>query len=484
MFDNENEKTNNENENAENRTQTSAASDSGKGTNANEVIDAPYVESNDGSLSDDTFSPDTQNSDKPQPSDDNLPDYDGEQDQEVLNLGYVNKDSEGTPTYYKKAKRKPNIFVACLLSVVATAILIVGGMYAYENVFDYVKTHQGAGNTTAQQSNTSSKASTLEQLAKKDGSEMSIVDIANKVGPAVCGITVSQQIQSFFGTQLAEGSGSGIIISEDGYIVTNQHVIEDADTVKVILSTGQEYEGTVVGQDVSTDLAVVKIDETGLPVAELGYSSELEVGELAIAIGNPLGQEFAGSLTVGVISALNRTVSLEDRTYTLIQTDAAINSGNSGGALVNSLGQVVGINSLKVSSAEGLGFAIPIDIAKPIIEELITNGSVTGRPVIGVSLREIDEGTSEQYNVPQGLYVVYVTEFGAAEKAGIRQADVIIEADGQKVSTVAELNAIKNQKKAGDKLTLKIKRAKDNYYDSDWTEKTIDLILGEESSGQ
>ncbi|MDD4689920.1 MAG: trypsin-like peptidase domain-containing protein [Eubacteriales bacterium] len=400
--------------------------------------------------------------------------------EEVLNLGFEPKSPVNSqiPTYYKKPSKKNNVFLACLITFIATLFLVVAGL----GITGYIARDGDTpkDNSATHQNKESSKASTLEQLAKKEGSEMSIVDIANKVGPAVCGIVIKAEVQSFFGTQVAEGSGSGIIISEDGYIVTNQHVIENASAINVILSTGKEYSAVLVGQDVSTDLAVIKIEEKNLPTAEFGYSSELQVGELAIAIGNPLGQEFAGSVTVGVISALNRTVSVENRSYTLIQTDAAINSGNSGGALVNSFGQVVGINSLKVSSAEGLGFAIPIDFAKPIIDDLIDNGHVKGRPVIGVSLREVDASMSQQYNVPEGLYVVAVTEFGAAEKAGLIQGDVIITADGQKVSTVAELNAIKNKKSVGDTVILEIKRSRGNDI-SKWDNKKINVILGEET---
>ncbi len=398
---------------------------------------------------------------------------------DVLNFGFENNKSQinnGTPTYYKKPEKKTNTALVAVISVLATlavcfvGLLIYGGI-TYKNIQSDIVTQQPQEPT---------HASTLEQLAKREGSEMSIVDIANKVGPAVCGITVTQQVQSFFGTQLAEGSGSGIIISDDGYIVTNHHVIENASEITVVMSNGQEHKAQLVGQDANTDLAVIKIEGNNFPVAELGYSGELAVGELAIAIGNPLGQEFAGSVTVGVISALNRSVTVEDRTYTLIQTDAAINSGNSGGALVNSFGQVVGINSLKVMQAEGLGFAIPIDFAKPIIDDLIANGYVKGRPVIGVSLREVDASMSQQYGVPEGLFVVSVTEFSAAEKSGILQGDVILEADGKKVSTVAELNNIKNQKRAGDTLKLKIKRSNNKDFMGKWSDKTIDLILGEE----
>ena len=211
------------------------------------------------------------------------------------------------------------------------------------------------------------------------------MDIAKKAGPAVVGVVSKITTTTYFGlSQEQEGGGSGIIINSDGYIITNQHVINGATTVKVVLNNGKEYDAKLIGQDRKTDLAVIKIEETNLPTAELGQSSALEVGELAVAIGNPMGLEFAGSVTAGVISALNRTMTVDGRQYTLIQTDAAINPGNSGGALVNKYGQVIGINTVKIGASgyEGMGFAIPIDIAMPIINELLESGYVKGRPVI------------------------------------------------------------------------------------------------------
>lgn len=291
---------------------------------------------------------------------------------------------------------------------------------------------------------------------------MSIVDIARQVGPAVVGITATGESSSgmFLIPQQTQSSGSGIIISSDGYIVTNNHVVEGASSLKVTLNTMEEYDAKLVGTDPQTDLAVIKIEATGLTAAVLGNSSDVEVGELAIAIGNPLGQELAGTVTTGIISATNRQVTVDDVEYTLLQTDAAINEGNSGGALVNAYGEVIGINSVKMASTgvEGLGFAIPSDIAKPVISDLIEYGYVTGRPVIGITGRNITEEMSQYYDLPVGVYIQAITEFSAAEKAGLRPGDVIIQCDGQTVETVDELNEIRDQHQVGDTLTLTIVR--------------------------
>lgn len=291
---------------------------------------------------------------------------------------------------------------------------------------------------------------------------MSIVDIARQVGPAVVGITATGESSSgmFLIPQQTQSSGSGIIISSDGYIVTNNHVVEGASSLKVTLNTMEEYDAKLVGTDPQTDLAVIKIEATGLTAAVLGNSSDVEVGELAIAIGNPLGQELAGTVTTGIISATNRQVTVDDVEYTLLQTDAAINEGNSGGALVNAYGEVIGINSVKMASTgvEGLGFAIPSDIAKPVISDLIEYGYVTGRPVIGITGRNITEEMSRYYDLPVGVYIQSITEFSAAEKAGLRPGDVIIQCDGQTIETVDELNEIRDQHQVGDTLGLTVVR--------------------------
>ena len=296
--------------------------------------------------------------------------------------------------------------------------------------------------------------------------------VAQKVLPSIVGITVEYKVNSIFmNTQTtAEAQGSGIIISEDGYILTNNHVInsasnsiyyeiDEASKVKVYLHNDKnEYEAKVVGTDELTDLAVIKIEKTGLTAAELGNSDTIQVGEFAMAVGNPLGMK--SSVTSGMISAVNREVTGSDgKVYTLIQTDAAINSGNSGGALVNSQGQVIGINTLKVSATgvEGMGFAIPINSAKPIYEDLIQFNKVR-RPYIGIYGRDLDEKTAAYYKLVEGIYIVRVEEYAPGERAGIRTGDIIIKADGKDVKTMNELNEIKNSHEIGDTMTIVINR--------------------------
>ncbi len=273
-------------------------------------------------------------------------------------------------------------------------------------------------------------------------------------------------------TQETTASGSGIVMSSDGYIITNAHVIYDteseyqmgkASSVQVVMGENHdvEYEAEIVGYDIQTDLAVLKIDAEGLTPAEFGNSDELTVGELVVAIGNPLGFELYGTTTCGIVSAKNRTIQLEDRTMTLIQTDAAINAGNSGGMLLNSSGQVIGINSMKMSSSygeasvEGLGFAIPINDAAEIIGSLIRDGYVTGRPQFGICGTTITEDMAALYHLPQGVYVYSVSENSGK---GLQQGDVITAVDGTEITTMEELNQQKNLHKAGETVTLRISR--------------------------
>ena len=309
--------------------------------------------------------------------------------------------------------------------------------------------------------------------------ENPVVAISKQVGPSVVGIKVTYQAQTFFGETQAEGEGSGIVYSKEGYIITNYHVVEEAikstkAKVEVLLANGETLEAKVIGGDAVTDIAVVKVESGKLTAAEFGDSDGVEVGELAVAIGNPLGQEFAGSVTVGYISAVNRTMTAEGTTYNLIQTDAAINSGNSGGPLVSSSGKVIGINTAKIAATgvEGMGFSIPINEVLPIVEELITNKKIA-RPYIGIGGVEIDEYDAKRYNLVPGVYVQTVDIKSAAEKAGIRQGDVIVEVDGTKVASVTEINVIKNKKKVGDKLTVKL------YRDGEYKTVTVTLALAE-----
>ena len=290
-----------------------------------------------------------------------------------------------------------------------------------------------------------------------------IVAAAKKVGPAVVGITNKAYVRDFFNrVQLAErGTGSGVIYDKAGYIATNNHVVEGASEIIVSLPDGRTFKGKVLGADAVTDLAVVKIDADNLPVAEFGDSDSLQVGEPAIAIGNPLGMEFRGSVTAGVISALNRSIEIGERKFNLIQTDAAINPGNSGGALVNADGEVVGINSAKiaVSGVEGIGFAIPVNTAKPILEELSHKGRVA-RPYLGASL--MDKDIAQRYgfeiDLHGGIYLVKVVAGSPAAKAGIRPGDIILSFNGSKVSSAVDLRKKLSECKVGDRVDVQIWR--------------------------
>lgn len=327
----------------------------------------------------------------------------------------------------------------------------------------------GSGSKTAEaQKDKPAAASTTTEQPKtekelKGARNTPIVVAAKKVGPAVVGITNKALVRDFFNrVALAErGTGSGVIYDKSGLIATNNHVVEGAQEIVVSLSDGRSVKGKVLGADAATDLAVVKIDASNLPVATLGDSSTLQVGEPAIAIGNPLGLEFRGSVTAGVISALNRSIEIGDRKYTLIQTDAAINPGNSGGALVNADGEVVGINSAKiaVSGVEGIGFAIPINTAKPILTALAKQGRVI-RPYIGASL--IDKEFAERYgfdvDVHGGLLIMKLVARGPLASAGIQTGDIITKFAGEKVSKVAEIRAKIAEHKVGDKVDVTILR--------------------------
>ena len=307
-----------------------------------------------------------------------------------------------------------------------------------------------------------SKYQSIIELSSRDDA-LSIPEIVKKVKPSVVGIS------SEFSTS-AVSTGTGIIMSDDGYIVTNAHVIQNTENgiterssnVMVVLSDSMECEAEIIGADSRTDLAVIKISPDGkkLAAAEFGDSNDLMEGELAIAIGNPLGFELYGSTTCGIISALDRTITVGEYEMDLIQTDAAINPGNSGGPLLNSCGQVIGINSSKIISdyAEGLGFAIPISSAQPIIDDLIANGYVTGRPMIGISGEDINEITSKYYNLPQGVCVRFITPDSAAEYSGIEVGDIIIGLNGKSIYTMEELNKMLDEFTAGDTVNLTIYR--------------------------
>lgn len=360
-----------------------------------------------------------------------------------------------------------NILVP-FLSGVAGASIILGACFGVPSIKNNLFNNSSSN---APNFNISSGGTnTAISLANYSGTA---IDVASKVQPSIVGIQIEYSVTSFmFGgySSSATASGSGIIISEDGYILTNNHVVSSSSnssyysmseaqkiTVK-LYNSNETYEAKIVGSDSQTDLAIIKIDATGLTAAELGDSNSVKVGEFAMAIGNPLGLD--SSVTCGIVSAINREVTDEDgNKYIAIQTDAAINSGNSGGALVNSEGKVIGINTLKLSGngVEGIGFAIPISSTLDITQQLIQYNKVI-RPQIGISGRDVTESLSKKYNYPIGIYIVKIDEFSSAEIAGLKIGDVITAADGTPVPTMDKLNEIKNTHNVGDEMTLTIFR--------------------------
>lgn len=289
-----------------------------------------------------------------------------------------------------------------------------------------------------------------------------VSDIVEKCKDSVVEITTESVSSgnSIFGQYVSQGAGSGVIISEDGYIVTNNHVVNNATSLKVTTTDGTEFDAKIIGTDSQTDLAIIKIDAQKLQAATLGDSDTLQVGDPAIAIGNPLG-ELGGTVTTGIISATDRQITIDNATMTLLQTDAAINPGNSGGGLFNSDGNLIGIVNAKESSTgiEGLGFAIPITPAKDVITELMQNGSVTSRPALNVSLYDYTSNNQAQNSkYKDGCYIVQIVRNGAADKAGLKQNDRIISFDGQDIHSTSDVKAILKKHKIGDTLKIVVER--------------------------
>ena len=253
--------------------------------------------------------------------------------------------------------------------------------------------------------------------------------------------------------------GTGVIMSENGYIITNSHVIEGCSAVDVVLWDERVYPALLVGRDEQTDLAVLKVECTGLSPADFGDSGLLRVGDVALAIGNPLGEDLRATLTDGIFSALNRDWTVDGRTMSLIQTTAALNSGNSGGALINEYGQVIGITNLKMQSyydtVEGLGFAIPTATVKAVVDTLIETGVVTGRPTIGITAYTLTQAMAEAEGLPQGVCIKSVQAGSDAWRQGLRAGDVIVEANGVSIRTMDELQALKNGMQVGEVLSLR-----------------------------
>lgn len=373
------------------------------------------------------------------------------------------------------------IFSAILISFISA---IIGGACAlgiYLGIANNPKEETVDTSTSNINNNSYASSPNLSQVSLSNYSDTAIY-AAQKVLPSMVSIKVEYDVNYFGMTKATTGSGSGVIISEDGYILTNNHVISSADsssfyqvsdaksiTVK-IYGDETEYPAEIVGTDSQSDLAVLKIDKTGLQAAELGDSSSVQIGEFVLAIGNPYNLDF--SVTAGIISALNREMTVDSTTYKVIQADCAINSGNSGGALVNSKGQVIGITTLKLSGTgiEGVSFAIPINDTISIYKTLIEKGKIS-RPFVGVSGLDIDEATAIRNGLTKGIYVDSVVSGSSAEKAGIKSGDVIVSFDGKDISTMDELNEIKNTKNIGDNVEIKFYRKSEL--------KTVTITLGE-----
>ena len=379
-------------------------------------------------------------------------------------------------TNYKKSSGFGKTILLPFFSGILGCSLVIGTCFGVPSIKEKL-IGETTVNTTVQ---TSTPSGTTTNLISLTNYSNTAVFAANKILPSIVGIQVTYTAtsNSFFGfgmptTSEASATGSGIIISNDGYIVTNNHVIDtsssnssysyydisDAKSVKVKLYGSDElYDAKIVGKDSQTDLAVLKIEKTGLVAAEFADSDEATVGEFAMAVGSPLGLDT--TVTTGIISAVNREVQSEGTTYVCIQTDAAINSGNSGGALVNSDGKVIGINTLKLSGSgvEGIGFAIPINSTTDIIDDLIEHNKVL-RPYIGITGINLDEQTVKAYKLATlGVYVRNVQNFSPAEKCGLQSGDIIIKADNKDIKTMEELNEIKNTHKIGETMTLTINR--------------------------
>lgn len=362
--------------------------------------------------------------------------------------------------FIKEKTKNINLFASIVIGLVTGIVTSAATTYLYINKVE----QKTESSVDSNKSETVTNNGTKYEITQVENPVVAIADVAGK---SVVGVTVRSVSNTVFGgTSTSDSEGSGIIYTADGYIVTNYHVIENAisnqsiSKVYVTLpNSDEEIEASIIGVDSVTDIAVIKIQKEGLSAATFDDSNNLKVGELVVAIGNPLGRELAGSITVGYVSALNRTLTSNGRTYKLLQTDAAINPGNSGGALVSSSGKVIGINTVKIGATdvEGIGFAIPSNIAKPIVDELIKNDKIV-RPYIGISGISLDDNMAKRYNLVKGVYVAKIESSSAAYNSGIKVGDVIVKIDDKEITTIEELNEIKNSKNVGDTVKITVYR--------------------------
>ena len=377
------------------------------------------------------------------------------------NGGYNGYSYASAPQQPPKKEKKHNKVLLRVLAGVGVVALGFGGGIGGA----VVASRAGlTGNQVVVQEVQRDTSTDASNTGSTDGTSMTMQQIAAVASPSVVAITTEQMSSSqtwFGGYYVQSGAGSGIIVSQDGYILTCAHVVSGATSVKVQLNgSDQSYDATVVGVDSTSDIAVLKIDATGLTPAVIGDSDKLAVGETTVAVGNPLGT-LSNTVTQGIVSALNRQVTVEDNNMTLIQTDTSISPGNSGGGLFNANGELIGVVNAKssYSEAEGIGFAIPINTAMDIAQQLIENGAVA-RPVLGVSILDVqDSSTAQQYGVSAlGVYVADVTKGGGAEAAGVQRGDRIIAIDDTAVSSTSTVKSYLADKQVGDTVTLQVER--------------------------
>lgn len=386
---------------------------------------------------------------------------------ETIILGeYTNTNDEN-----KEPKpKRDSFFKTHKNAVLISTCVALSALGAFGGTMLAIQLNGGMGKAVLYQSVDTSKNKNNNATA----TNVSITDIANETMDSVVEIkTESVSTHSFFQQAIVSGAGSGVILSKDGYIVTNHHVIDGASKITVTTRSGKSFEAKLIGSDSATDLAVLKIEAEDLQPAVLGDSSKLNVGDTAVAIGNPLGS-LGGTVTSGIISALDREVTIDNQKMQLLQTNAAINPGNSGGGLFNANGELIGIVNAKSSgdSIEGLGFAIPINRAKEIINNLIENGYVKGRASLGVTLVNGSDSFFEEDTTQ--VYIYEVSKGGAADKAGLKRGDQILKIDDTSIKDISDVTTIISNHSAGDTIKITVLR--------DTQTKTITVTLGEASN--
>lgn len=386
----------------------------------------------------------------------------------------IKQSTQSQPTAAKAPKKHRHglqIFAAvmttiCVFSLMALSYLLVG---LYRD-----RANESGSDSNTVNTSIGSDVEKIVSVTESTGSELTLREIYKKLENSCVSILSNYSSGSGYFKETGTLLGSGFIITSDGYIVTNHHVIKDTTGLKVIMYDGTEYEAKLIASNSASDLAVIKIEGTFTPV-ELGDSSALEVGDYVCAIGTPSDLEFAGTMTYGIVSAINRSVSITNsfgtviKTMTLIQTDATLNPGNSGGPLINMHGQVVGINTLKLSDKyEGVGFSIPMSGAIYIINSLIAgedpdiSAVTTSAAYLGITAETITESISSHYGVPQGVLILQIESSGSAYKAGLRRGDIIVAFDNTNVTSSGDLTTLLATKKAGDKVTVKVYRDSDS----------------------